>query len=133
MGGRAGRRGCGPRAGGAAPAPARAGVGGTGLASLGRARDGSACLAGGAVFGGLSTQSWMRRDELQGYRVRIEEIEDEDYLAKQQALTANVLYGVGAAATLTGVVLLLVSGDGDAGAGADVHLAPGGVVVEGAF
>ncbi len=96
---------------------------------------GGALLTGGAVFGGLSTYSWMRRDDLQGYRVRIEEVEEEDFLARRQALVANILYGVGAAATLTGVVLLVLSGDGEEGSAGGVRVAPapGGAVFRGSF
>ena len=83
---------------------------------------GIALLAGGGVFGVLSSQEIAARDDLVGRStagsVKYSEFEEADDAARTRALTANVLIGTGALAVVAGGLLLLLD-DGPAVAAAN--------------
>lgn len=100
-------------------------------AALSTLAAGAGLLAGGAVFGVLAGRAEDRRDGLKGAEpVPASRFIQEDDAARRDALVANVLLGTGAAAVVTGAVLLLLDlpGDGAQPALALVPL-PGGLGV----
>jgi len=116
-----------------APPPPEPRAGTTGWASWTALGAGTALLAGGAVLGVLSRQAEQDRDDLVA-RSRDDLISHDDFVradddARSRALLANVLYGVGGAAVLTGVVLRFVDDDAPAGAGLHVVPVPGGATL----
>jgi len=93
---------------------------------------GGALLAGGAVFGVLSSQAAA---DVEGYHDEPGsawkgDAQDAIDAADSRALTANVLLGAGAVAAATGVVLLLLDGGGETDeAAARLVPAPGGLAL----
>ena len=97
---------------------------------------GAALLAGGGVFGWLSSQSVEDRNALVGKSwdddIDCSDYQKHDDTAGRRALMANVLLGAGAVAAVSGVVMWWTASGGAEGTAAQrlrVVPAPAGAVV----
>jgi hypothetical protein len=97
---------------------------------------GGAAVAGaGAVFGLLALDEESKLEDARARGADASELQDLADTTERNALVADVLYGVGAASALTGIILFLATGDGES----DMAVGPqmlgdgGGLRVSGRF